>query len=309
MSKKQRNALLLVKNETTYNTDPTPTAALNAILCRNLDVQPLKIAVVDRATVRPYYGNSPQVVAAAWSTIAFEVELAGAGAAGTAPKWGPILRACGFSETISAGVNVTYAPISVSHESAAIYYYLDGLLHKASGARGNVSFDMSAQGIPVMKFVFTALCGPVTDTPMAAGYAFSGFSQPVAVNKANTTLTLHGYSSKMESFSLDAGNDVKYINRPGNEEVVIGDRNITGSVMMEKDSVAAKDWWSIVKAGTASTLALVHGTVAGNICTLSGPKVQLLDPTDSEKDGISMVSYPLSIQPNAGNDELSLVIT
>jgi hypothetical protein len=309
MSKKQRNALLLAKIETTYGTDPTPAAATNSILCRNLDVQPLKLEVQDRDTVRPYYGNSPQVVAANYSTAEFEVELAGAGAAGTAPKWGPLLRACGFSETISAGVNVTYAPISVAQESVAIYYYLDGLLHKMTGCRGNVSFELNAKGIPVMKYRLVGLQSVVTDTAMATGTTFSGFIQPVAVNKANTTFTLHSYSGKMESFTLDVGNTVNYINRVGNEEVIIADRNMTGSVMMELDAIASKDWLAIVRAGTASTLSIVHGTVAGNICTLSGPKAQPLEPSYSNKDGIAMVTFPISIQPSSGNDEASLVIT
>jgi len=310
MSKKQRNALLTAKIETTYGTDSTPAAATNAILCRNLSVQPLNIEAVDRDTVRPWFGNSPQVVASRYSVAEFEIEYAGSGAAGTAAKWGPILRACGFSETISASTSVTYAPISTAQESITIWYYLDGLLHKITGARGNVSFEMSAKGIPVMKFRMVGLYNAPTDTAMATGVSFTGFTQPVAFNKQNTaTFSLHGISAKVESFSMDVGNEVGYVNRVNSEEVVITDRNVTGSIQFETDTVAAKDWYAAILAGTASTLSIVHGSTAGNICTLSASKVQPLSPQYQEKDGIVMFNMPLSIQPSAGNDELSLVIT
>jgi hypothetical protein len=310
MSKKTRNSLLVAKIETIYGTDPTPAAATNSILCRNLVVQPLNIETADRDTVRPWYGNSPQVVAARYSVAEFEIELAGSGTAGTAAKWGPILRACGFSETISASTSVTYAPISTAQESLTLWYYLDGLLHKITGARGNVSFEMTAKGIPIMKFRLVGLYNAPSDTTMATGVAYTGFTQPVAFNKQNTpTFSLHSVSAKVESFNLDMGNEVGYINRVNSEEVVITDRNVTGNIQFEVDTLAAKDWYAAILAGTASTLSIIHGTTAGNICTLAGSKVQLQSPQYQEKDGIAMFSAPLSIQPTSGNDETSLVIT
>ena len=42
--------------------------------------------------------------------VTFEVEMAGSGTAGTAPAFGPLLKACGNSETIVTDTSVTYAP-------------------------------------------------------------------------------------------------------------------------------------------------------------------------------------------------------
>ena len=92
MSLKTRKRLLRAKIESTYGTDPTP-AGTDAVLVRSLEVTPLQSDVVERELIRPYFGNFEQLLANQHVEITFEVELAGSGTAGTAPKWGPIFRA------------------------------------------------------------------------------------------------------------------------------------------------------------------------------------------------------------------------
>jgi len=112
-----RKRLILAKTETTYGTDPTPTGATNAILVRNLEITPLQADTVTRDLIRPYLGNSDQLLAQTRVEVTFEVELAGSGAAGTAPAYGAVLKACGLSETVVATTSVTYAPVSSSFSS------------------------------------------------------------------------------------------------------------------------------------------------------------------------------------------------
>ena len=309
MAKKMRNVALTAKIEVTYGTDPVPTGLANAILCRALAPQPLTAEFADRATVRPFMGASPQVFAAGYSVAEFEIELAGSGAAGTAPAWGPLLRACGISETISAATSVTYAPVSIAHESVTLYYYFDGLMHKMTGCRGTVSFELNAKAIPVMRFRMTGLHNVVTDTAMITA-TLTGFIAPVAVNKVNTTtFSLHSYAAKVQSFTLDVANQVNYRNLVNNETVDIVDRNPAGAINFEVDTVAAKAWQPIITAGTAGALSIIHGATAGNICTLAASKTQLLSPSYGEQDGIGMLSVPLAFLPTSGNDEFSLVLT
>lgn len=95
-----RKRTLLAKIESSYGVDPTPTGSANAILVSNLNVRPMSTELVDRDLIRPFLGNSEQLHAAIYSMAEFECEVAGSGAAGTAPAWGPLMRACGFSETV-----------------------------------------------------------------------------------------------------------------------------------------------------------------------------------------------------------------
>lgn len=308
MPKFMRNCLVLAKPEATYGVDAAPAAASNAILCRGITPQPLVGEFVERSLMRPYFGNSGQVNVANHSEIEFEVELQGAGAAGTAPKWGPLLRGCGFSETIVAATSVTYAPVTNDQESLTIWYYLDGLLHKLTGARGSVSFGLSAKQIPVMRFKFVGKYNAPTDTPVAVGAVFTGFIDPVAVNKTNTTTwSLHGVSANMQSFDIDIANEVIFRALVNDESVYITDRKPSGTATFEMTSVATKDWFATVVAGTLSALQMTHGTTAGKIIEISGPKVQLMNPQYQESDSITMMSASLAFQPNAGNDEITIV--
>ena len=100
------------KAETTYGTDSTPTGTANAILVRNLEITPIQADAVERELIRGYMGNFEVLLANQRVEVTFDVEMAASGTAGTAPKWGPIMKACGNSETVVANTRVTYAPIS-----------------------------------------------------------------------------------------------------------------------------------------------------------------------------------------------------
>ena len=97
-----RRRLLASKIETTYATDPVPTGAANAILVSDLELTPQDADFADRALIRPYLGRSEQLPAGIRAMVKAGVELQGSGTAGTAPGWGPLLRACGFAETTLA---------------------------------------------------------------------------------------------------------------------------------------------------------------------------------------------------------------
>lgn len=308
--KLMRNVVLTVKEETTYGVDAVPTSLANSIRARISDAQPVVAEFADRNYARPYLGSSGKVQVSFHGEIAVEIELAGAAAAGTVPAWAALLKACGFGETIVALTSVTYKPVSTGFKSASLYYYLDGLLHKMVGCMGSVSFDLNARGIPMMSIKMTGLYSATTDTALPTDSDFSAFRNPMAVNKVNTTaFTLHSVSTSFDTFSIDSGNTVIYRNMPNLEEVMISDRKVSGSISIPQTSVATKAWHTAVKDGTLAALSMTHGSVAGNIFTISGPKVQLVDIKEAEKDGVAMCNLGLDFQPNTGNDELSIAIT
>ena len=116
-----RKRVILLELESSYGTDPTPTGA-DALQVSDLSVVPQSSDLVSRDLIRPFLGASRQLLANTKVECSFSVEWSGSGAAGTAPRVGKALRACGFSETIAANTSVTYAPVSGSFESATIYY-------------------------------------------------------------------------------------------------------------------------------------------------------------------------------------------
>jgi len=232
-----RKRLILAKTEVSYGTDSTP-AGTDAILVRDLNITPLQSDTVDRELIRPYLGASQQLLANTRVEVTFQVELAGSGTAGTAPAYGRVLKACGFSETISAGVSVTYAPVSSSFSSVTIYYNIDGVLHKVTGCRGTYTINGAVGEIPYIEFTMTGIYNAPTDTAAPAA-TYSNQANPVVFKNGNTTgFQLLSYSGCLQSLELDMGNEVIYRELVGcTKEVLIVNRAVTGTVVLEAPTI------------------------------------------------------------------------
>ena len=309
MSLAYKKRYIVAKIESSYGVDAVPTGAANAMQVSNLEPPTFEGKTVSRDLVRPYFGNSENLPGNVYQKITFGIEIAGAGAAGTVPAYGPLLRACAFSETISAGVSVVYAPVSSALESITIVYNNDGVNHKLLGCRGTVSLDFSESGIPMFKFDFTGVYGGITDVA-ASSLTLTAFQKPLPVNRTNTpTFTLHSYAAIVEKLSIDMANTVSFRSLIGGaESVQLTDRKPAGSISMEATTVAAKDWWTTVKNATTASMQLVHGITAGNIVQIDAPKVQITSPKYADKDGVTMLSAALVLVPNASNDEFTLTV-
>lgn len=307
MPMKWKRKVILLKNEGSYATDAAPVAATDGILARNVRFNPLQLAYDDREYAVTYFGNKGKIISGQWAELAFEVEMAGSSAAGTAPKYGPALKSCGMAETVNVGVSVVYAPLSASEVSSTIYFQKDGRQHKLLGCFGNVECRAVAGRIPFFAFNFIGLHVQPTDTALTPA-TLTGFQKPLAVNNANTTpATLHAFAGKIREIMFSTGNQLPYRNLPNSEAIRFVDRMSRGSVRMEDELVAVKDWWTSIKAGTLGALSLTQGTVAGNKVTLAAPNVQLTEPQLDEEDNISMVRMAMELQPSAaGNDEWSI---
>lgn len=308
MALKFRKKILLAKIEGTYATDPTPVGATNAILCSNVSINPFQSEPIERDTYQAFLGARQQIHAGTRVEISFDVELAGGGAAGTAPLYGPLLRGCGMAETTNAGVSVVYDPVSAAEESVTIYLHHDGQKFELNGARGTFSIEMNVKRIPVLRFSFVGLyVGPAATSDPTQDV--SGFQTPLTVGNTNTpTFTLHSYSGKMASFSYVHGNTVAHRELVGEESVQISDRRASGNIVIEHPALGIKDFYAIAAAETLAALQIVHGTTAGNIVQLDAPKVQILTPSMSEMDAITMLNMGLNFVPDSGDDEMSITV-
>jgi hypothetical protein len=308
MSLLTRKRTILAKLETTYGTDPTPTGSANAILVRNLSITPLNAENVSRDLVRPYLGASEQLIASAYVGVEFEVEMAGSGTAGTAPAYGPLLQACGMTETDGAS-DVTYTPKSASFASVTMYYNVDGVLHKVTGARGNVELVINARQIPVFKFTFTGLYNAPSDAS-APSVTYTAFQTPMAANSDNTTdFELFSFGAALESLNINFNNAIQYRSLIGAEDVLMTDRQMSGQVVFEAPTITAKNFFSLALGSTLGNLDIVHGTTAGNMVQITSSRVDVSNPSYQDQNGIQMLQVPLTFVPStSGNDEISIVV-
>lgn len=302
-----RNRAILAKLETVYGTDSAPTGMANAMQMTNVVFNPSVGQEESRDLVVPYMGHQGVMLTGSYATISGEVEIAGSGAAGTPPAYGPLLRACGMAETIDVGVDVAYTPVSSLHEAVSIYFNGDGVRHILLGARGTLTLQLTPLRIPRFAFTFSGLLGTITDTAVPT-IDLTDFIRPVPVNKANTTFSLHGLAGACEGVTMDLANQIEPRFLIGHESIQQVDRQMTGSAIMEAVSLATKSWFAIAEAGTTGALAATHGTVAGNIVEFAAPAVQIGRPTYGETQRILNNTLPLMYTPTAGNDEFTITV-
>ena len=305
-----RKRLIQVKKESTYGTDSTP-AGTDALLVRNLEITPIEADVVSRDLIRNYLGNSPQLLANTRASITFQVELAGSGTAGTAPRYGAILQACGLSETIVASTSVTYAPVSSSFSSATIYFNNDGIRHILTGCRGTFTMNAEVGQIPTLDFTMVGVYNAPTDTALPTT-TYSAQASPLIFRQGNTSaFQFFSYAGCLQSVSFDIGNETVYRELVGcTKEVLITNRAASGTVMLEAPALATKDFFGLAQTETTGNLTFLHGTTAGNRATFTAGQCDISNPTYGDQDGVQMLSVPYVATPTtAGNDEISLAFT
>jgi hypothetical protein len=380
-----RKRLLLAEIESTYGTDPNPGGA-DAVLVRDLNITPVQSDVVSRDLVRPYLGASEQLLANTRVECTFSVEMAGSGTAGTAPRFGSVLKACGLAETAitpavsgtatagalnsitlavgssatndayknqiiritggtgsgavaivtgyvgstrvaslralngnvtpdntstySIGLQTVYTPVSSAFSSVTLYYNIDGVLHKLTGARGTFSLNTAVGQIPTIDFTMTGIYNAPTDTA-APAVTYADQATPVIFKAGNSgAFNMLAYSGCLQSVSMDAGNSIIYRELVGcTKQVLLTDRATTGTVVIEAPTIADKDYFTAsLTDGSLGDLSFIHGSTAGNIVSLISNRVDIGDPSYSDQDGIHMLSLPYTAVPStAGNDEFRLV--
>tara|TARA_A200000159_G_scaffold163949_1_gene191862 strand:- start:75 stop:1010 length:936 start_codon:yes stop_codon:yes gene_type:complete len=306
-----RKRLILLETESTYGSDPTPTG-VDAVLVRDLNITPQQSDAVSRDLIRPYLGASEQLLANTRVECTFSVELAGSGAAGTAPRYGKALKACGLSETVVSSTSVTYAPVSSSFDSVTIHYNIDGVRHKVTGARGTFTLNASVSEIPTIDFTFTGIYNAPDDSALPS-ITYGDQANPLIFKNGNSTsFQLLSYAGALSSVSVDMGNEIIYRELiGGTKESLLTDRSVNGSVTLEAVLMATKDYFAAALVDTSlGNLQFTHGTAAGNIVQFTSTRVDIGDVSYEDQDGIAMLAIPYTCVPStSGNDEMSLIYT
>lgn len=306
--------LLLAKKETTYGT-PVSLVAADAILCENVSWTPVNdSATPDFST--PGAGPLADVPYGARVNVSFDVPLQGKGAAGQAPNWGKIIKACGWGETISAGVSVTYAPLAIMRgcDSLTLSWQDDRKKHVIAGFRGRVGMALDANGRPMLKFAGIGLYAAPTDGSVLAQASadWTGWLDSLVVESGTTTFSLNSVSNLgIRQFSFDAADNVRWISVPGQQNVdLVGRRGWSGKASIQTPLIASLALEALAVSGARVPFSLVHGTVAGKIVTVAGG-AQVKMPSYSRDRGDSIAQFDLKPVPSALNtdDELTIVCT
>jgi hypothetical protein len=314
-----RKTAILAKLETTYGVDPIPTGAANALVVSNLSINPLNAEYVARDIIRAYLGASEELPGASYIECGFDVELVGSGTIAVAPAWGPLMRAIGFAEVITATTRVDYVPVSGDFESACIYWYDDGVLHKLLGVRGTATLDLGVGNKPVISFKFMGVDGGIVEAanvattltawkvPQIVTDAQSGDLTFGATHSPSTAPAfVTGTSYPSEGLTIDLGIKADFQKLLGGESIAISEREVTGSIRLRLTAAQEVAMHADVKAATKRSIGLMHGTVANEKVMVFMPAVQMKEPTKEDLNGERMIGYKLRALPLVGNDEIRI---
>lgn len=307
-----RNRVLLAKEESVYNTDSVPVVASNAIEASGLKLNFIA-DLLTRDNVRNNISPVSPVVGKRYVEVSFTCELKGSGSAGTAPRIGDLLEACAFAETVSAGSSVTYAPRSTSKKSITIYVYdidsSSAVLHKITGAIGTLSLKAAAGQYATVEFTFRGNYNAVADAAIPSTPTYESTTPPIVESAA---FTLNGVTSLVvQEVSLTLDNSISERDDISSANAIKGfevtAREPKGNFNPEAVLAATYNFWTDWIGSTQRALSMVVGTVAGNKCTITAPKVTLESIADGERDRILTRDIPFRLGQNTGNDELTLV--
>ncbi len=304
--------VILAEIEVSYGVDPVPVEATNAILVENIGWSNEGLRMNERPAVRQNIGMLQMVFGGTLRAITFDVELKGSGGAvDLPPEFGPLLRACGFGETINVAADVQYAPVSTGHESVTIYYFQDGIQHILTGCVGNVSFNLEAGALGKMSFTFTGHLVSVLDVALPTGPVYQTNVPPPLIS---TPFTIGGFGAVINALTFDLSNTVAtppdMSASDGYSQVRITQRDVQGSYDPEATLIATDDPFTALSAGTQLAVTTgVIGSLVGNRIQFDMPRAYNKDVSPGDRDGVRTYDIPLGFAEVAGDDEVNITFT
>lgn len=303
--------VILAKIEGTYGVDSVPVEGTDAMLVENVSWSNEGLRMNERPAVRANIGMLQQVYGGRLMTVTFDVEIKGGdGAVDVPPEFGPLLRACGFGETINAAVDVTYEPVSTGHESVTIYYFQDGIRYNIVGCRGNVSFNLETGALGKMTFTLTGHIDGVTDVALASPTYLTNVPAPLI----GVPFTIGGFSAIINALTWDMSNTLAMppdiSASDGFAEVQLTQRDPNGSYDPESELLATEDPLTDLEDGTILALTTgVIGTSPGNAYQIDMPGVSYRDVSPGDRDGVRTYDVPFGMAESTGDDEVTIVFT
>lgn len=308
---------IYAKVETTYNTDSVPVGS-DAVLIRALQ-HAINPRLVARPALTGSLSDPQQAYAGALETVTITAEMRGSGAAGTAPEIGPLLRACGLSETVVASTSVTYAPQAGTIESCTLYYFksVDGsatrVRHILTGCRGTFAIDANGGENGLVRFTMTGRRANPTDQSALT----PSYDATVPATLRGLSVTLGAVANLVvQGFQFDAGNDVMTPDNVNDAEgygnITIVKRDPTLVLQRHDELVATLAPFADMAAGTTRAFdSGVIGGTAGNRWRLQAGACAYRGISPGENNGMRTLdaTFGCTASTVGGNDNFILAFT
>ncbi|MGF1775901.1 phage tail tube protein [Vibrio nomapromontoriensis] len=296
MARKYKKKVLAFAVESTYGVDAIAAGSPIYCLGREFTITPMAGESQSLDYDDGQLGNKPQIHTEKYVTVEFTVDMAASSAAGTPAPWADLMKACLRKVTSDASTS-TCALHEEATDSLTLYFYMDGALHKLTGARGSLKFSAPAKNFGGITFSFTGLFAPAQAAALPTPN-FSAWVKPLKIGVENSAFTIDGTALKLISLEYDQANAVEHTEYVGHEEVQITDYAPTSTIVIEAPPQGTWDAFALSSAESERTLVFTNGPV-GNQFEWSSSKVQLGRPTYGDQSGTTTLSIPLNIIGNS----------
>jgi hypothetical protein len=308
----QKNKILLIKEEETYGSDPTPTVGDNAVLCMEPQVKENYEENKREPSLRTL-GNLPSVKGKVWAELTFSFNLRGATANGTAPEIADLLEAFGLAETVSAGSSVAYQPSTQNLKSVTAYLYElnnagSAVLKKLTGAVGQeLKLTAEAGKLAIAECTLVGLYDAVPADVADPGAVTYDDVDPARV--ANQSISLNSDTSLLIQKAVftitneaSPGDSVSATN--GINDFAVARREVLLELNPEQELVSGYDFRGDWLANPRA-FSMDIGSGASKV-TLSAPKCNIVDITPGDKEGRTVDEIKAQLAIDSGDDEFTL---
>ena len=296
---------LTSKNTFLINSAAVPAAADVITTNEFVFVNPQAKSVETKDIGNGQLGNSKTVTIADWTTAQFDVGVNArtSGAAGTAPSYAALFKACGLVETIdTTNGTVTYAPGGTPSGTAK--NYTDGAVRQIDGIAGDMKFGGSVGDIA--KFTFSLQGFTDLSETAEANPAVTLDSNKDLVITSATAITVGGGLIALQEFEFTLGNEIQESYGIGVKEFYISDFKPTIAVKAIKTKGNAVHWDDL-KNNTIKEVVVTLGGTAGNTITFTASYCNPKEVSESDNNGEVVYNQTWECQSSAGNDNFSIV--
>jgi len=355
-----RKTLVLARREATGDTATTlgSTGTNSSAMLLWDEVNPIQIdtTILDQQVVRASFSKYPDLVGrslymfrpktmlmttpgGAHSHADFG-ETAGTGdncglaaGAGKPPFFGPLLRACAVSETVTSSSTVVYAPVSSNFSAATVVVWADGLRHFAKGVVGTAVFEGRAgEGIDISFDMKGTYDEPVGGTiPTSVTYPLDGKAlvekESLQISTGYVAPVAHGVQDPVtgpivRSFRFDMGVNIierRDMNSPfGLFGLLPTDRKPTLDLVIEVENNLAGagntspyfNPWSILTSGSSAlqTVTFTHGAVTAKKSEFTFSSCQLREVQYADDQGVRTYNLSFNIVSTQDDNDWRLKI-
>lgn len=297
--------VILVKKESSYGADSAPDAT-NAILTRNFQSNPVQVDRLERNLDVPTRGVSKAAVSGRRGSSSYEVEMAGSGAAGTAPAWMELLEGCGMGAptlTATTKAEQKFGAVGTPLSSLTEWHWKDNQKRVKNGVRGTFGMTWTANAYPFLRLNWLGLipAAPVVQaTPLVPD--FTAWQDPVELNIDNSVFTLDGYAAPLRELTIDAEANVALRSLVGQRYINKANHALNFRAVVEAPDIGTKNFWSML--GSLVPMHVANGIGAGNIVQLDSANAQILAIEEAEEDDVLMLNITGQLVVVAGSDDL-----